>query len=336
MYWLLNFITKDIGNIPGPSIVEIQNRHIGSDLLQQQEDLSRQVQKVKESLGSQTRQRDLLRDSTASLQTTMNQLLSIQEQSIKSNALLPEDTRLRLDESLKMFLDNQKQYQDFNEKIAELNTQSDLLDKQLRALTHAIDEQRTKANMEFSELYSRHRLKMAAFKLAVIIPLFLISSWIFLRKRSGLYAPLIYASFLTIFVKLAMIVHEYFPKEYFKYIALAVILGIVIRLLVYLLHGLAKPRISVVLRQRRQSYQKAACPICSTPILSVTTGLAESIRNRGKLMERQGGNEPAESSYSCPSCGTTLFGACSQCGRIRHLLLPFCRYCGNESSEWSC
>ena len=37
--------------------------------------------------------------------------------------------------------------------------------------------------------------------------------------------------------------------------------------------------------------------------------------------------------YSCPSCGTTLFEDCRQCGHSRHSLLPHCSHCGEGSED---
>ena len=37
--------------------------------------------------------------------------------------------------------------------------------------------------------------------------------------------------------------------------------------------------------------------------------------------------------YSCPSCGTTLFEDCRQCGHSQHSLLPHCSHCGEGSED---
>ena len=98
--------------------------------------------------------------------------------------------------------------------------------------------------------------------------------------RSGFDGPLIWAIFWAVFVKLALIVHEHYPWKYIKYIALAVILAIVVRLLVYLLKGLAKPRPAALLKQRRQSYGRCECPVCGTHLLSAQARRTESLSAR--------------------------------------------------------
>lgn len=332
-YWLLNFITQDIARRPGPDFGQIQNKYVDPSLLDQQRQIMETIESVKEKLSAQTRQRDLLRDSTLSLQTTINQLLSIQEQSIKSGTALTEETRKHIDSSLPQFLDNQKRYEGYNQEIADLTTQGNDLDKQLRVLNRQIEEQRQKGQAEYNDLYRQYRLRTAAYQLLVIIPIFLIGSWLFISYRTGFYGPLVWAIFWAVFVKLALIVHDYFPKQYFKYIALAVILAIVVRLLVYLLKGLAKPRLAALLRQRRQSYSRSQCPICGTHLLSAQARRTESLSWRS-VVAADGQDASAESAYYCPDCGTALFGTCGPCGRIRHLLLPFCRHCGAEKTDW--
>jgi hypothetical protein len=333
-FWLLNFITKDISRRPGPDFGQIQNKYVDPSLLGQQRQIMETIESVKDKLAAQTRQRDLLRDSTQSLQTTINQLLSIQEQSIKSGTALTEETRKHIDSSLPQFLENQKRYQGYNQEIADLTTQGNDLDKQLKELNRQIEQQRTKGQAEYNDLYQRYRLRTAAYQLLVVIPIFLIASWLFISYRTGFYGPMVWASFWAVFVKLAFIVHEYFPREYFKYIALAVILAIVVRLLVYLMTGLAKPRVASLLRQRRQSYSRSQCPICGTHLLSAEARRTESLSTRA-AMAAGGPEVSAESAYHCPGCGTALYGSCGSCGRIRHLLLPFCRHCGAEKPDWN-
>ncbi|NLH14957.1 MAG: hypothetical protein GX455_00105 [Phycisphaerae bacterium] len=332
-YWLLNFITQDIGRRPGPDYVKVQDQYVDPSLLGQQRQIMENIESVKDQLAAQTRQRDLLRDSTQSLQTTINQLLSIQEQSIKSGTALTEETRKHIDSSLPQFLDNQKRYEKFNQEIADLTTQGNNLEKQLKELNRKIEEQRQKGQAEYNDLYRQYRLKTAAYQLLVVIPIFLIGSWLFISYRTGFYGPLVWASFWAVFVKLALIVHAYFPREYFKYIALAVILAIVVWLLVYLLKGLAKPRLAVLMRQRRQSYGRSECPVCGTYLLSAQARRTESLS--GRNTPAGGADVPTESAYHCPGCGTALYGKCGSCGQIRHLMLPFCRHCGAQKPDWN-
>ena len=333
-FWLLNFITRDISRRPGPDYGKVQDKYVEPSLLDQQRQIGQKIDSAKEQLSGQTRQRDLLRDSTQSLQTTMNQLLSIQEQSLKSGTTLPEEIRKNLDNSLSLFLDNQKRYQGYNQTIADLTAQGNELEKELKALNRQIEDQRTKGQEEYNQLYMRHRLKTAAYQLLVVIPIFLIASWLFISYRTGFYGPLIWATFWAVFIKLAFIVHDYFPREYFKYIALAVILAIVVRLLVYLMTGLTKPRPSALMKQRRQSYGRCECPVCGTRLLSAEVRWTESLSTRA-AMAAGGPEVSAESAYHCPGCGTALDGPCGPCGRIRHLLLPFCRHCGAEKPDWN-
>ena len=89
---------------------------------------------------NQTEQQGILKDSTNNLQNTINQLLSIQKQSIEKNLVFPEENQQTLIESQTIFLENQRQYQALNQKIAELMKQQRLQEKELAGVSNEIKE----------------------------------------------------------------------------------------------------------------------------------------------------------------------------------------------------
>src|SRR4029079_6468862 len=150
-----------------------------------------------------------------------------------------------------------------------------------------------------------HDLKMAFFKLAALAPLMVVAAWLFLKKRSGLYAPLIYAFGLALLVKVAEVMHEYFPSRYFKYVLILACLAAVVRILVYLLKMIAFPKKDWLLKQYREAYEAFFCPICDYPIrrgpLKFLYGTRRSIRKlRIPPMTQPEADEP----YVCPMCAT--------------------------------
>ena len=63
--------------------------------------------------------------------------------------------------------------------------------------------------------------------------------------------------------------------------------------------------------------------------------LQDGSRNLHKTIPPQAssGQPLQDEPYSCPSCGTTLFEDCRQCGHSRHSLLPHCSHCGEGSED---
>lgn len=335
LFWLLGFITKDIGSLRGPDFSKVQAKYVDAQLVKRHNLLKEELEIIGDNIGNKQEQQRILKDSTDSLQNTINQLLSIQKQNIERGHDLSEQQQQTLAESQAMFLGNQKQYQALNREIAELTGQQRQLKKESASVSKETNRQTALARAEYSDLMSKHRLKVAALKLAVTVPIFLVAAWFFIRKRSGTYGPIIYAAFIAVFIRISLVVHEYFPREYFKYIALIVIIAIVLRLLVYLIKRIISPKAGSIIKQHQEAYDKGVCPICSKPIRIGPLRYAVGGKHRGLVLAGQGGQAYQQQLYTCPSCGTQLYEKCDKCSDIRHSLLPFCEHCGNEKANWS-
>ena len=91
-----------------------------------------------------------------------------------------------------------------------------------------------------------------------------------------------------------------------------------------------------LIKQYREAYERFLCPVCEYPI---RTGprrfLYWTRRTVHKTIPPQAssGQPLQDEPYSCPSCGTTLFEDCRQCGQSRHSLLPHCSHCGEGSED---
>jgi len=336
LFWLLGFITKDIDTLRGPDFSKVQSKYVGSDLVDKQKSLNEELGRLRENKRNKQEQQSILKDSTNSLQNTINQLLSIQKQNIERGRDLSEQQQQTLSESQAMFLENQRQYQTLSTQIAELTSRQRQLERDSASVSGEIKSQQSLARVEYNKLMSKHRWKLAALKLAVMIPIFLISAWFFIRKRSGTYWPIVYAAFIAVFLRISLIVHEYFPRKYFKYIALLVIIAIVLKLLVYLIKRIISPKKDWLLKQYQEAYDKNVCPICSKPVRIGPLRYSTGGKRRGfVLLAGQGGQAAKQELYTCPSCGTELYEKCDKCSDIRHSLLPFCEHCGNEKANWS-
>jgi uncharacterized membrane protein (DUF106 family)/predicted RNA-binding Zn-ribbon protein involved in translation (DUF1610 family) len=334
LYWLLGFITKDIGSLRGPDFSKVQAKYVNAQLRENQKSLEEKLATLNKQIGNKRGRQNILEKGTRSLQTTINQLLSIQKLNIERNLTLPEQQQKVLVDSQTMFLDNQKEFQVLNKEIGELTKQQDQLKEELDAVSEQIQRQRNLARTEYNELMTKHRWKLAALKLAVLIPIFLITAWFFIKKRTGAYWPIVYAAFIAAFVRISLVVHEYFPRKYFKYIALAVIIAIVLRLLVYVIKRIVSPKKDWILKQYQEAYDKNVCPICGKPIRTGPLRYLAGGKRKGLLLlAGQGAEAAKQQPYTCPSCGTELYGKCDKCSNIRHSLLPFCEHCGNEKPD---
>ncbi|MHC4685340.1 MAG: hypothetical protein ACYTEW_13645 [Planctomycetota bacterium] len=111
LYWLLGFITKDIGSLRGPDFSKVQAKYVDDQLVKRQNSLKEELDIIRENIGNKQEQQSILKDSTDSLQNTINQLLSIQKQNIERDRDLSSQQQQTLAESQAMFLENQKQYQ---------------------------------------------------------------------------------------------------------------------------------------------------------------------------------------------------------------------------------
>ena len=129
-------------------------------------------------------------------------------------------------------------------------------------------------------------------------------------------------------VKVSLVIHEYFPTRYFKYILITVLLLAVGRLLVHFIRTVAFPKAQWLVKQYREAYERFLCPVCEYPVrIGPRRFLYWTRRTVNKTIpqKEQAGEEEE---YTCPSCGTALFEKCPSCGKIRHSLLPHCRHCG--------
>ncbi len=77
-FWLLGFITSDIGELPGPDYDEIQAEYVDAGLFERRKSLKANLDGIKQNIINQSQQSNILKDSTDNLQNTINQLLSIQ------------------------------------------------------------------------------------------------------------------------------------------------------------------------------------------------------------------------------------------------------------------
>jgi hypothetical protein len=328
-YWLLGFVVDDIGTWPGPAYAELEARRLDQNAVKQAADVQREIADTQRRIVDQKARQELLRDSTANSQSTMNQLLEFQRSSLEKNVSPSADERRALAESQQRFLANQSQYQILNEDIVKLDEQQRNLTETLGATERELAAQRTPIREEFAALQRGHDLKVAGLKLGVLIPLLGLGVFLFVKHRNGLYGPMIYAFGAAVMLRVGLVMHQYFPSRYFKYVLILSAIGIVLRILHYLLRMVAFPRTDWLLKQYREAYEAFLCPTCSYPIrrgpLKYMSWTRRTIR---KIPSQLGSANEADEPYTCPLCSTRLYEECENCHAVRPSLLPSCQKCG--------
>lgn len=241
-----------------------------------------------------------------------------------------------LAESERLFLDNQGRYQQTSEQVAGLNSRLRDFEARLRETDQSLAGARGPIRAAFDREYTRHRMKVAAVKLAVLLPLLGVGVWLFVKYRAGLYGALVYAFGIAVALQVGLVMHDYFPAIYFRYILIAVGVVIVTRILVHLLRTVAFPKRDWLVKQYREAYEAFLCPLCSYPIrrgpLKYASWTRRSIRKQPITVGGVGGAGAAsevDEPYTCPACSTRLYEKCDSCGATRHSLLPACDRCGD-------
>ncbi len=332
-YWLLGFVINDIGTWPGPDLVGMEAELLDPQLLQVERSLNEQLEETNRQIRETRDKQQLLKDSIDNAKRTMDQLLEIQRLSLENSSALSSEQQAAMSKSIELFLANQQQYQEYNEEISRLNERLVDLQQQQRENARQLEEARMPVREQYQRQRQRHNLLMAGLKLAVLVPLLLVVLGLFLLRRNSIYTPLIYAAAIAVAVKVMLVMHEYFPSRYFKYILILVSLAAVTWILVYLLRMIAFPKRDWLLKQYRDAYEAFFCPICSYPIrrgpLKYMAWTRRSLRKASRLWA-PASTAIEEETYTCPMCGTELFEKCSHCESVRHSLLPACDKCGAE------
>jgi predicted RNA-binding Zn-ribbon protein involved in translation (DUF1610 family) len=299
-YWLLSFVEQDIGTIKRPNWEDIRREYITEQMDDHQE-----------------------------YRTTMNQLLAIHQQYIDKEEDVPAESKQTLDEKEATFLKSQQKDLEYIERISVLVEQRQQKNEELTTTSEQIKSLEEDAREDQKERNKKFKFRVAVMKLSFLVPVFLVVSFLFMKYRTSAYWPLVWAAFISAFIKVGVVANKYFPEEYFKYIAWAVITAIVLRILIYLIRLIAAPKKDLLIKQYQQFYDKHRCPVCTKPIKAGPLRYA-GWKKKTTVVAPQGTQIDKQQVYNCPSCGTNLYDKCEKCDNIRHTLLPYCEHCGDE------
>ena len=332
VYWALGFLVQDIESIDGPQYQEIEKKHVDQSLVEREESLASEIAELDRSIGNKRDEMRIVSDSSQNLQKTINQLIELQKLTVEKSVALPETEQANLSESLGHFLESQKRYQEHNTELSALTDRKRTVEAEKLDVEAQIKEQSQPAQAEYQSLLEKHNLRLAVFQLMILLPLLGIGAFLVIKKRGSIYFPLFLGFGSALLLRGSLVIHEYFPTRYFKYVLVICLLFAVVKLMIYFIRVVAFPKAQWLTKQYREAYERFLCPVCEYPI---RTGPRKYLfwtrRTVNKIVLPKESEE--EKPYSCPACGTVLFDECSQCHGIRHALLSHCQHCNAEEVE---
>ena len=309
--WLQGFVVKDINDQEGPNRGLIAAEHEDSALVEREQELNKNAAHIEREIARQEQIKVNRKENMTVAKDTWNQFAQEHRLYLDSNQPPPAELVGTVQEAQALYIEATKEFETANRKISELQESQHAVALEKEGMRPELERQRGEGYDAYMELYTAHRWQVAAGKLAFVVPLFLIASWLVAKKRKSIYRAILIALLVSSFLRVGIVMHEHFPAEFFKYVGIIAAVIIVLSFLVHALRSAANPKEDVLLRRRREAYQTQRCPDCAYPVPEES----------GKAM-------------ACAACGVDLYTTCSSCDEIRHELLPHCRHCGAESEKW--
>lgn len=332
VYWLLSFIIDDIENQPGPSFVEIQKHFLNPVLVQEQTTLQHQYDNIEQKNIIQNQQLHNLQTGINSYRDTMNQLLDLEKASIQKGIPFTQESQQNLKDITKLYLQNQQQFQKINQLLSTHHLQQQQINIQLQELNKKLSKQTIEANTNYAILNDQHHIKLAALQLIALLPLLFLAFFNYKKYQHTMYKSMLIAINAAIIIKIALVMHTHFPTQAFKYCLIIALIIITIRILINMLKMASSPKLSWLINQYKESYQRSQCPICQFSILPGVFKFTSFSKDSPEHHEINTQYLKQIAQYTCPGCGQQLFETCSHCSHTRHSLLMFCDHCGTEKN----
>lgn len=257
----------------------------------------------------------------------MNQLLDLQKASIQKGVTFSPESQKNLQNVTDLYLDYQKQFQDLNSSITKDNLEAQQLQNKIKEVNDKLVKQNEQAEKEYNELWVKHNWAMAGLQLIILIPLLLVSALLYRKYKTTIYRAMILAVGIAVFLKISIVMHQYFPSYLFNYLLILILIALTIQTLISMLRMVNSPKPAWLQKQYQEAYQKAQCPECQFSIKPSVSKLFYPDA-KGNLPVANYSYLETVDKYTCPSCGVLLFEKCSDCSHLRHSLLGYCDNCG--------
>jgi VIT1/CCC1 family predicted Fe2+/Mn2+ transporter/predicted RNA-binding Zn-ribbon protein involved in translation (DUF1610 family) len=334
VFWLLGFAVRDIATMPGPSYADLESKFMDQRLVEEKSRLDREIAALDRALAAKREELRLAKEKSENLQRTIQQLIELERLALQNGKEAKDVEKTKLSASLASFLSSQGGYQTLNDAILELTSRKAGTEDLRRGVEERLSEQRKAASKDYERLWKAHRMKLAFYQLALLLPLVLAAGYMYTAAREDLL-PLALAFCAATLIKTGLVVHASFPSRFFKYALILALIAVAVRGLVWLLKMERFPKREWLLRQYRAAYERFLCPVFAYPI---RTGPRKYLYWTARTVRKvlvpassacAGEDEP----YVCPSCGTSVFERCPSCGKIRHSLLDNCQHCGAKRPD---
>lgn len=327
LFWFIGFVLSDIGKWERPDFDTLEDEYIPQELSNQLDELKQSQAGLQQQIRHQQDTQSIYQTSMNSSEQTMKQFLEIHRLSIEKGIQPTEEQQRALSDSEALFLENQQKFQETNQRIGELQSSLQGIEDEISNVQRDINERREPLNDEYQRQLKRNRLISASIKLAILIPLLLLAARFVIMKRGTSYAPLYYAAFIAVLIRTLIVMHEYFPRDFFKYLILAASIITVVVMLMHLIKMAASPKRDWLLKRYKEAYRKRQCPVCS---FAIEKGKMKYLPKPSRFSAQSIDDPELSQPYTCPSCGTALFEECKECKSIRHSLLPYCESCNDQ------
>lgn len=309
--WLEGFVIADIDSLPGPDRSALVESGVDPELTTRSGQLEGEIATLEIRVLQLEELKANRTEARQSADATLRQFTEQQRFELEQDRVPSKVLEEALDAARASFLAASESFEEANAQVATLQSEMSGLRSELRTVRERIAGQRALGEKQYHVQWIAHRYKVAAIKLAFVVPLFLLAAYQNARRRGTLFVPFTRSLLLASFFWIGVVMHDHFPAEFFKYIAIVAAIVIVSVALTRTLRTAARPRPDVKLRRRREAYLNLRCPECAYEFPE----------------------EPGDVA-SCAACGVDLFTTCEDCGKSRHALLPHCRHCGSESDRW--
>lgn len=190
------------------------------------------------------------------------------------------------------------------------------------------------ANEPYEQAVRMETLKVFMLRLALTVPLLLVSAWLIAKQRSSNYWPLyrgfVIFSLFAFFVELV----PYLPS-YGGYVRIVVGIIIAIGFSHFVIRGMTRYLKNKQLEEEQPEDEKRKSIAYETAVSKISDGLCPSCDRSfaSKSGSKKGDIAPQAEIDYCVHCGFCLFDKCGNCGRRDNSFFKFCGACGVPASK---
>lgn len=190
---------------------------------------------------------------------------------------------------------------------------------------------RNAATAPYQKARSREVLKVFGLRLALTLPLLLLSGWLVAKKRGSQFWP-VYRGFV-IFALFAFFVElvPYLPS-YGGYVRVGVGIAIALLLTYFSIRGMNRYLANKRSEEQRSETEKRSAIVYETAIKKISEGVCPSCdRQFSAATSRKGGTRDETPVDFCVHCGFCLFDRCPSCSTRQNSFFKYCGTCGAPS-----